>query len=87
MSLLTIGDQFPAHRLTAMIAKLVLGAAIAATAISTAAPAAADPDNPFSHLCMDGQCSTRAPATVRHADPSQVWAGIQQGLHAMQSRP
>ena len=60
--------------------KLFLGIAIAATALGTAAPASAESDNPFSHLCMVGQCSTPAPATVRHYDLSQVQAGIQQGL-------
>jgi hypothetical protein len=65
-----------------MIAKLVLSTAIAAAAIGTAAPAAADPGNPFSHLCMVGQCSTPAPATVRHDDVSQVQAGIQQGMQS-----
>jgi hypothetical protein len=65
-----------------MITKLVLGTAIAAAAIGTAAPAAADPGNPFSHLCMVGQCSTPAPAAVRHDDVSQVQAGIRQGLQS-----
>ena len=60
--------------------KFFLGIAIAATALGTAAPASAESDNPFSHLCMVGQCSTPAPATVRHYDLSQLQAGIQQGL-------
>jgi hypothetical protein len=68
-----------------MIAKLFLGGAIAAAAISTAAPAWADPSNPFNHLWMDRQCSTPAPATVCHSGISQVQAGIQDGSHDMQS--
>ena len=64
-----------------MITKIFLGTAIAAAAIGTAAPASADATNPFSHLCMVGQCSAPALATVRHApDASQEQAGIQQGL-------
>jgi hypothetical protein len=62
-----------------------LGAAIAAAPIGTAAPASADPDSPFSHLCMGSQCSTPAPAGARHVDTSQVNAGIQQGWQDMQS--
>ena len=69
-----------------MFAKVFLGAAIAATTIGAAPLAAANTDNPFSHLCMVGQCSTPAPATVRHADPAQLRAGIQQGYHDMESR-
>ena len=61
--------------------KLLLGAAIAAAVLGTAAPASAESDNPFSHLCMAGQCSTPAPATVRHYDPSQLQAGLHDGLH------
>jgi hypothetical protein len=68
-----------------MIAKLLLGAAIATAAIGTGAPASADPDSPFSHLCMGSQCSTPAPAGARHVDTSQVKAGIQQGWQDMQS--
>jgi hypothetical protein len=68
-----------------MIGKLLLGGAIAAAAITSAAPTSANPDNPFSHLCMDSQCSGPAPAPVSHSDTSQVQAGIQQGLHDMQS--
>jgi hypothetical protein len=68
-----------------MIAKLFLGAAISAAAISTAPVTSADPGNPFSDLCMDSQCSTAAPATVPHGDVSQVKAGIRQGWHDMQS--
>jgi hypothetical protein len=68
-----------------MITKLLLGTAIAAAAIATAAPASADPGNPFSQLCMVGQCSTPAPANVRHYDVSQVQAGIQQGMHSVLS--
>jgi hypothetical protein len=68
-----------------MIAKFFLGSAIAAAAIGTAAPASADPGNPFSHLCVFDQCSTPAPATVRHGDTSQEMAGIQQGWRDMQS--
>jgi hypothetical protein len=68
-----------------MIAKLFLGAAIAAASISTAAPTWADPGNPFSNLCMDSQCSTGAPATVPHSGISQVKAGVHQGWHDMQS--
>jgi hypothetical protein len=68
-----------------MIAKLFLGAAIAAAAIGRAAVASANPDNPFSHLCMGSQCSTLAPTTARHVDISQVKPGIQQGWHDMQS--
>jgi len=63
-----------------MVTKIFLGTAIAVAAIGTAAPASADATNPFSHLCMVGQCSTPAPATVRHADVSQMQAGIQQGM-------
>jgi hypothetical protein len=63
-----------------MITKILLGTAIDAAAIGTAAPASADATDPFSHLCVASQCSTPAPATVPHADPSQVQAGIQQGL-------
>jgi hypothetical protein len=64
-----------------MMTKIVLGTAIAAAAaLGLAAPASAESDNPFSHLCIESQCSTPAPATVRHADPAQVQAGIQQGL-------
>jgi hypothetical protein len=69
-----------------LLAKAFVGAAIAATAIGAAPLAAADPDNPFSHLCVVGQCSTPAPAADPHVDPSQLTAGIQQGLHDMQSR-
>ena len=61
--------------------KLFLGIAIAATALGAAAPASAESDSPFSHLCMVGQCSTPAPATVRHYDLSQLKAGLQDGLH------
>jgi hypothetical protein len=61
------------------VTKLFLGVAIAAV-LGMAAPASAEPDNPFSHLCMVGQCLTPAPATARHYDLSQVQAGIQQGL-------
>jgi hypothetical protein len=68
-----------------MIAKLFLGGAIAAAAISTAAQTSADPGNPFSHLCMVNQCSRSVPAPVSHRDTSQVQAGIKQGLHDMQS--
>jgi hypothetical protein len=69
-----------------MITKLVLGGAIAAAVISTAASAPADPGSPFSHLCMDGQCSgRRAPAAVSRDDTSQVQAGIRQGWHDVQS--
>jgi hypothetical protein len=68
-----------------MIAKLFLGAAVAAAAISTAAPTSADPGNPFSNLCMGSQCSTAAPATVPHSDISQMKAGIHQGLYDMHS--
>lgn len=68
-----------------MVAKLFLGGAIAAAAIGTAAPTSAHPGNPFSHLYMDSQCSTPAPATVCHTDISQVQAGIQDGSHDMQS--
>ena len=60
--------------------KFFLGIAIAAAALGTAAPASAESDNPFSHLCMVGQCSTPAPTTVRHNDRSQLQAGIRQGL-------
>jgi hypothetical protein len=67
-----------------MIAKRSLSAAIAAAAIGTAALASADPDNPFSHLCMGSQCATPAPAGVRHVDISQVEAGIKQGWQYMQ---
>ena len=64
-----------------MITKILLGTAIAAAAIRTAAPASADATDPFSQLCMVGQCSAPVPATVRHApDVSQELAGIQQGL-------
>jgi hypothetical protein len=69
------------------ITKLFLSVAIAAAAIGTAALASAEPGNPFSHLCMGSQCSTPAPAGVRHVDISQVEAGIQQGLHDVQSAP
>ena len=68
-----------------MIAKLFLGGAIAAAAISTAVPTSADPGNPFNHLYMDSQCSTPAPATVCHSGISQVQAGIQDGSRDMQS--
>jgi hypothetical protein len=68
-----------------MIAKLFLGGVIAAAAISIAAPTSADPGNPFSHLCMDSQCSRPDPAPGSHGDTSQVQAGIRQGLHDMQS--
>ena len=68
-----------------MIAKPFLGAASAAAAIGTAALASADPHNPFSDLCMGSQCSTPAPAGVRHVDISQVKAGIQQGWQDMRS--
>ncbi len=63
-----------------MIKNLFLGSALAAAAIGMAAPASADAGNPFSHLCMVGQCSTPAPATARHDDAAQVQAGIRQGL-------
>jgi hypothetical protein len=65
------------------VTKFFLGIAIAATALGTAAPAWAESDSPFSHLCMVSQCSTPAPATIRHSDLSdlsQVQAGIRQGL-------
>jgi hypothetical protein len=65
-----------------MIRKLLLGTAIAATAIGTAAPASANPDNPFSHLGAVSQCSSPAPGAVRHDDVSQVQAGIQQGMQS-----
>ena len=68
-----------------MLAKVFLGAAMAATAIGAVPLAAADTDNPFSHLCMGSQCSTPAPAGARHVDNSQVKAGIQQGWQDMQS--
>jgi hypothetical protein len=68
-----------------VIAKLLLGAAIAAAAISTAALASANPDNPFSHLWMDSGCSTPAPATTCHRGISHVQAGIQDGSNDMQS--
>jgi hypothetical protein len=68
-----------------VIAKLLLGGAIAAAAIGTAAPASADPGNPFSHLWMNSGCSTAAPATGCHRGISQVQAGIQDGLLDMQS--
>lgn len=60
--------------------KLLLGAAIAAAVLGTAAPASAESDNPFSHLCMVGQCATPAPANGRPYDLSQLQAGIRQGL-------
>ena len=66
---------------TTNVTKLFLGIAIAATALGAAAPASAESDSPFSHLCMVGQCSTPAPATVRHYDLSQLKAGLQDGLH------
>jgi hypothetical protein len=79
--------KYPQHfRRNNMFAKVFLGAAIAATAIGAAPLAAADADNPFSQLCMVGQCSTPAPASVAHIDPSQLRAGIQQGMHDMESR-
>jgi hypothetical protein len=62
------------------VARFFLGIAIAATALGAAAPASAESDNPFGHLCMVGQCSTPAPTTVRHYDLSQLRAGIQDGL-------
>jgi hypothetical protein len=64
-----------------MIAKLVLGATIAAAAISTAAPAWAGPDNSFSQLCVEGQCSTPAPGAAPYRDTSQAKADLQRGLH------
>jgi len=63
-----------------MLPKPILGTAIAAAVIGTAAPASADPGNPFSQLCMVSQCSTSATATVRHGDLAQVQAGIRQGM-------
>jgi hypothetical protein len=63
-----------------MIAKLFLGAAITAAAISAAAPAWADPDNPFSDLWVQGQCSTATPAAVPDSGTSE--ADIQRGLRA-----
>ncbi len=68
-----------------MIAKLLLGGAIVAVAISTAAPIPAHPGNPFSHLCVDSQCPAPGPASVSHSNISRVQAGIQQGRHDMQS--
>jgi hypothetical protein len=68
-----------------VIAKLLLGGVIAAAAISTAAPASANPDNPFSHLWMDRGCSTAAPATGCHRGISQVQAGIHDGSNDMES--
>jgi hypothetical protein len=69
-----------------MITKLFLGSAIAAAAISAAAPGSADPDNPFSHLCMgSSHCSGPVPAGVSHSDASQVRAGIRQGRQAVES--
>jgi hypothetical protein len=65
------------------VTKLLLGAAIAAAALTTAAEASANADNPFGQLCMVGQCSTPPPAISRHSDLSdlsQLRAGIQQGL-------
>lgn len=64
-----------------MIAKLLLGSAMAAAAMSTGAHTPAALDNPFSHLWMNGRCS----AAVCHSDVSQVRAGIQDGLRDMQS--
>jgi hypothetical protein len=64
-----------------MIAKFFLGAATAAAAISTAAPTSAGPENPFSQLCADSQCSTAAPAAVPQSDMSRVKVEIQRGLH------
>lgn len=67
-----------------MIAKLFLGGAIVAAAISTAVPASADPGNPFAHLRMDSHRSASAPATASRSGILQVQAGIQDGLHDMQ---
>lgn len=67
-----------------MIAKLLLGSAMAAAAMSTGAHTSAALDNPFNHLWMNG-CSAPAQATVCHSDVSQVRAGIQDGLRDMQS--
>jgi hypothetical protein len=63
-----------------MIAKLFLGAAITAAAISTAAPALADPDNPFGGLCVQDQCSSATQFAAPGSDTSQ--AEIQRGLSA-----
>ena len=68
-----------------MIPKLFVGTTVAAAAIAMAAPASADAGNPFSQLCVVGQCSTPAPATVRHPDASQVQTGIADGLRAFPS--
>jgi hypothetical protein len=68
-----------------MIPKLFVGTTIAAAAIAVAAPASADVGSPFSQLCVVGQCSTQAPATVRHADAAQEQTGIQDGLRAFPS--
>ncbi|CNK15946.1 Uncharacterised protein [Mycobacterium tuberculosis] len=66
-----------------MTTTLLVGSAIAAAALGLAAPASAQTDNPFSHLCMVSQCPAPAPTTVRHWDPSQVQAGIQRGLQSI----
>ena len=63
-----------------MITKLFLGTAVAFAAISTATPASADASSPYRQLCIVGQCSTPAPAGVRQVDPSQIRAGIQEGM-------
>jgi hypothetical protein len=68
-----------------VIAKLLLGGAIAAAAISTAAPASANPDNPFSHLWTDNGCSTPAPATACHRGIAHIQAGIEDGANDMQN--
>jgi len=68
-----------------MITKLFIGTAVAAAAIGMAGPVSADASSPFSQLCVVGQCSTPATSGVRHGDPSQVQAGIQQGLRAFLS--
>jgi hypothetical protein len=63
-----------------MVTKLLLGTAIAVAAIGTATPASADASNPYSTLCMVGQCPAPAPTTARHVDASQIRAGIQEGM-------
>jgi hypothetical protein len=47
-----------------------------------AAPASADPGNPFSQLCMDSPCTR---VTTPGSATSRVQAGIQQGCRDMQA--
>jgi hypothetical protein len=68
-----------------MIGKIFIAASVTAAAIGVAAPASADPGNPFSQLCMDSPRTTAARVTTPGSATSRVQAGIQQGCRDMQA--